>query len=113
MPEAGRPFLPPDQPDSSPVIRADGYHILADATGVPDLYAHLVPTMKQLLPGQRRQPSALSGRARFLRQDRLKRCPYKMRYTKPAESHSKVLHEAIEPPLRPLSNQSMRCCDVP
>src|SRR4051794_27768544 len=50
----------------SPVIRADGYHILADATGVPDLYAHLVPTMKHLLPGQRRQPSALSGRARLL-----------------------------------------------
>ncbi len=27
----------------SPVIRADGYHILADATGVPDLYAHIGP----------------------------------------------------------------------
>ena len=27
----------------SPVIRADGYHILSDATGVPDLYSHLVP----------------------------------------------------------------------
>src|ERR1041385_5076461 len=24
----------------SPVIRADGYHILADATGIPDLYSH-------------------------------------------------------------------------
>src|SRR3954462_2621288 len=29
----------------SPVIRADGYHILADATGVPDLYAHIGPTL--------------------------------------------------------------------
>ena len=28
----------------SPVIRADGYHILSDATGVPDLYSHMGPT---------------------------------------------------------------------
>src|SRR3977135_129386 len=25
----------------SPVIRADGYHILADATGIPDLYSQM------------------------------------------------------------------------
>jgi putative peptide zinc metalloprotease protein len=50
----------------SPVIRADGYHILADATGVPDLYAHLGPTLRRLLPGHRREPSALSGKARAL-----------------------------------------------
>src|SRR3954449_2087466 len=50
----------------SPVIRADGYHILADATGVPDLYAHLGPTMRRLLPGGRRTPSALTGRARAI-----------------------------------------------
>ena len=30
----------------SPVIRADGYHILSDATGVPDLYAHMGPTLQ-------------------------------------------------------------------
>jgi putative peptide zinc metalloprotease protein len=48
----------------SPMIRADGYHILADATGVPDLYAHIGPTLKRLLPGHGREPSALSGRAR-------------------------------------------------
>jgi putative peptide zinc metalloprotease protein len=47
----------------SPVIRADGYHILADLTGVPDLYAHIGPTLRQLLPG-RHEPSALHGRAR-------------------------------------------------
>ena len=29
----------------SPVIRADGYHILSDLTGVPDLYAHIGPTL--------------------------------------------------------------------
>jgi putative peptide zinc metalloprotease protein len=50
----------------SPVIRADGYHILSDATGVPDLYSHMGPTMRRLLPGHRHEPSALSGRARLL-----------------------------------------------
>ncbi len=34
----------------SPVIRADGYHILSDATGVPDLYTHIGPTLRRLLP---------------------------------------------------------------
>jgi|tagenome__1003787_1003787.scaffolds.fasta_scaffold20983597_2 putative peptide zinc metalloprotease protein len=50
----------------SPVIRADGYHILADLTGVPDLYAHIGPTLRRLLPGGRRSPSALTGRARAI-----------------------------------------------
>src|SRR5581483_8521067 len=50
----------------SPVIRSDGYHILADATGVPDLYAHIGPTLRRLIPGHRREPSALTGRARAL-----------------------------------------------
>jgi putative peptide zinc metalloprotease protein len=49
----------------SPVIRADGYHILADLTGVPDLFAHIGPTMRRLIPG-RREPSALTGRARAI-----------------------------------------------
>ncbi len=50
----------------SPLIRSDGYHILSDATGVPDLYAHMGPTLKRLLPWHRREPSALTGRARVL-----------------------------------------------
>src|SRR5689334_22044588 len=50
----------------SPVIRADGYHILADATGVPDLYGHIGPTLRRLLPWRRREPSALTGRARLI-----------------------------------------------
>src|SRR3954469_22891783 len=50
----------------SPVIRADGYHILSDATGVPDLYAHIGPTLRRLLPWRRRDPSGLTGRARAL-----------------------------------------------
>src|SRR5581483_5218590 len=50
----------------SPVIRSDGYHILADATGVPDLYAHIGPTLRRLLFWRRPEPSALTGRARLL-----------------------------------------------
>jgi putative peptide zinc metalloprotease protein len=50
----------------SPVIRADGYHILADATGVPDMYAHIGPTLRRLLPWRRNEPTALKGRARLL-----------------------------------------------
>src|SRR3954471_11553442 len=50
----------------SPVIRADGYHILSDATGVPDLYAHIGPTLRRLLPWKHQEPSALTGRARAL-----------------------------------------------
>ncbi len=49
----------------SPMIRADGYHILSDATGVPDLYSHMGPTLRRLLPGHRDEPSALTGRARI------------------------------------------------
>jgi putative peptide zinc metalloprotease protein len=50
----------------SPVIRADGYHILSDATGVPDLYSQMGPTLRRLIPGHHREPSALTGRARLL-----------------------------------------------
>jgi putative peptide zinc metalloprotease protein len=34
----------------APLVRFDGYHILADLTGVPDLYAHIKPTLLGLLP---------------------------------------------------------------
>jgi len=50
----------------SPVIRSDGYHILADATGIPDLYAHIGPTLRRLIPWRPAEPSALKGRARLL-----------------------------------------------
>jgi putative peptide zinc metalloprotease protein len=33
-----------------PFVRFDGYHILADLTGVPDLFAHIKPTLLHLLP---------------------------------------------------------------
>jgi putative peptide zinc metalloprotease protein len=50
----------------SPIIRADGYHILSDATGVPDLFSHMGPTLRSLLPGHRDEPSALGGWQRWL-----------------------------------------------
>jgi putative peptide zinc metalloprotease protein len=44
-----------------PFVRFDGYHILADLTGVPDLFAHIKPTLLRLIPRRRRtrQPGAL------------------------------------------------------
>lgn len=38
-----------------PTIRFDGYHLLADLTGVPDLYHHIKPTLIGLLPWRRRR----------------------------------------------------------
>jgi putative peptide zinc metalloprotease protein len=44
-----------------PLVRFDGYHILADVTGVPDLFHQIRPTLAGLLPWrrERRQPSEL------------------------------------------------------
>lgn len=50
----------------APVIRADGYHILADLTGVPDLFAQLRPTLAGLLPGNWGKPQRLRPWARWV-----------------------------------------------
>jgi putative peptide zinc metalloprotease protein len=34
----------------APLVRFDGYHILADLTGVPDLFGHLGPILRSFLP---------------------------------------------------------------
>lgn len=39
-----------------PFVRFDGYHILADLTGVPDLFSRIVPTLKGLLPNHWHDP---------------------------------------------------------
>lgn len=39
-----------------PLLRFDGYHILADATGVPDLFQRIQPTLRGLLPWNWRKP---------------------------------------------------------
>lgn len=41
-----------------PLVRFDGYHILADATGVPDLFQRIKPTLLSLLPWRRKDPEA-------------------------------------------------------
>ncbi len=41
-----------------PLLRFDGYHVLADLTGVPDLYQRIGPVLTGLLPGRWRQPEA-------------------------------------------------------
>jgi putative peptide zinc metalloprotease protein len=51
-----------------PFVRFDGYHILADLTGVPDLFAHVKPTLRHLLPTHwfRREPRVLKPGARLV-----------------------------------------------
>ena len=39
-----------------PFVRFDGYYILSDLVGVPDLFARVVPIVKSALPGRRRDP---------------------------------------------------------
>jgi putative peptide zinc metalloprotease protein len=39
-----------------PLIRFDGYHVLADLTGVPDLFHQIKPTLAGLLPTRWRDP---------------------------------------------------------
>lgn len=41
-----------------PMVRFDGYHILADATGVPDLFQRIKPTLLGLVPWRRTGPEA-------------------------------------------------------
>ena len=41
-----------------PMLRFDGYHVLADVTGVPDLYRRIGPVLRGLLPGHWHQPEA-------------------------------------------------------
>ncbi|HUR13105.1 MAG TPA: hypothetical protein VM097_01295 [Mycobacteriales bacterium] len=48
-----------------PFVRADGYHLLADITGVPDLFHHLGPTLRRLLPWHWSEPSPLRRGARW------------------------------------------------
>jgi putative peptide zinc metalloprotease protein len=35
-----------------PIVRLDGYYIVADATGVPDLFARIGPILKSMVPGR-------------------------------------------------------------
>jgi putative peptide zinc metalloprotease protein len=50
----------------APFIRADGYHIVADLIGVPDLFAHIKPTLMSVLP-RRFRPSVQPPLKRWAR----------------------------------------------
>src|SRR5436190_5921821 len=41
-----------------PMVRFDGYHVLADLTGVPDLYSRIKPTLLGVLPWRWGDPHA-------------------------------------------------------
>ena len=41
-----------------PLVRFDGYHILADLTGVPDLFHRIGPTLRSFLPRRWRRPNS-------------------------------------------------------
>jgi putative peptide zinc metalloprotease protein len=51
-----------------PFVRFDGYFILSDLAGVPDLFARVVPVLRSALPGGRRDPrvTGLRRRARIV-----------------------------------------------
>ena len=42
----------------TPLVRFDGYHVLADLTGVPDLYPRIWPTLSSLWPTRWKDPRA-------------------------------------------------------
>jgi putative peptide zinc metalloprotease protein len=42
----------------TPLVRFDGYHVLADVTGVPDLYHRIKPTLLGLLPSRWNDPAS-------------------------------------------------------
>ncbi len=42
----------------TPLVRFDGYHVLADLTGVPDLFPRIGPTLLSLWPTRWRDPKA-------------------------------------------------------
>ena len=42
----------------APLVRFDGYHVLADVTGVPDLYSRIKPTLLSVLPWRWGDPKA-------------------------------------------------------
>lgn len=49
----------------APLLRFDGYHVLADLVGVPDLYARIGPVLRGMLPWRRQeQATALRPWAR-------------------------------------------------
>ncbi len=49
-----------------PVVRLDGYYIVSDLAGVPDMFQRIGPTLKSLLPWRRAEPT-VAGLKRWVR----------------------------------------------
>jgi putative peptide zinc metalloprotease protein len=49
-----------------PLLRFDGYHVLADITGVPDLFHHIAPTLRGMVPFGKRPEQRLKLWARLV-----------------------------------------------
>ena len=47
----------------TPLVRFDGYHVLADVTGVPDLFHRIKPTLLGVLPWRWGDPEATAAQA--------------------------------------------------
>ena len=47
----------------TPLVRFDGYHVLADVTGVPDLFHRIKPTLLGVLPWRWRHPETHRAQA--------------------------------------------------
>ncbi len=47
-----------------PLVRFDGYYILGDLAGVPNLFGHVRPILSSLIPGHRNHPDVSRLRAR-------------------------------------------------
>ncbi|HKX68193.1 MAG TPA: MinD/ParA family protein, partial [Intrasporangium sp.] len=50
-----------------PIVRLDGYYVLADLAGVPDLFARVGPVLRSLRPGAERDPRVAELRPRARR----------------------------------------------
>ncbi|MGW0082825.1 hypothetical protein [Streptomyces sp. NPDC003393] len=50
-----------------PVVRLDGYYILGDMAGVPDLYGKVKPILLSMLPGRRQAAAQVAGLKRSAR----------------------------------------------
>jgi putative peptide zinc metalloprotease protein len=47
-----------------PILRLDGYYVLSDLTGVPDLFSRIKPTLASLVPGREPDPRVRELRTR-------------------------------------------------
>ena len=47
-----------------PLLRFDGYYVLSDLTGVPDILSRIKPIFRSLVPGPRARPAGAASSSR-------------------------------------------------